>query len=197
MGRAVGIVLVAVTQRPSAAALGSLDARTQMTARVALGVVEARDGELILGGGRLGAGWRAERLSGPGYFLVLLPGQHEVPRPARAYLLTDEAVRAAAARHAGRRPALDAASAGAAETPQQPAQGLVTTSTVDPDEALLAELRNAPHGGLTADELAHRIGRRRTWVYERLSRHARAGRAVRRGPGRWAGAGPHPRRAGP
>jgi DNA segregation ATPase FtsK/SpoIIIE, S-DNA-T family len=52
MGRAEGIILIAVTQRPSADVLGGLDARTQMTARIALGVVEPRDGELILGAGR-------------------------------------------------------------------------------------------------------------------------------------------------
>jgi DNA segregation ATPase FtsK/SpoIIIE-like protein len=37
MGRAAGIILVAATQRPSVAVLGSLDARTQMTGRIALG----------------------------------------------------------------------------------------------------------------------------------------------------------------
>jgi DNA segregation ATPase FtsK/SpoIIIE, S-DNA-T family len=77
LGRAAGIILIGATQRPSAEALGGLDARTQMTARVSLGVVEARDAELILGAGRLGAGWRAERLPAPGYFLVLVPGVHE------------------------------------------------------------------------------------------------------------------------
>ncbi len=82
MGRAEGIILIAVTQRPSADVLGGLDARTQMTARIALGVVEPRDGELILGAGRLGQGWRPDRLAGPGYFVVLVPGQHEQPRPA-------------------------------------------------------------------------------------------------------------------
>ena len=90
------IIVIAVTQRPSADVLGGLDARTQMTVRIALGVVEPRDGELILGAGRLSAGWRADRLAGPGYFLVLAPGQHEQLRPARAYWLTDAAVWAAA-----------------------------------------------------------------------------------------------------
>jgi DNA segregation ATPase FtsK/SpoIIIE-like protein len=58
LGRAEGIILLGATQRPSAANLGGLDARTQMTVRVALAVLEARDGELIWGAGRLGAGWR-------------------------------------------------------------------------------------------------------------------------------------------
>jgi UTP--glucose-1-phosphate uridylyltransferase len=83
MGRDEGIILIAVTQRPSADVLGGPDARAQMTARIALGVVEPRDGELILGAGRLSQGWRSDRLAGPGYFVVLVPGQHEQPRPAR------------------------------------------------------------------------------------------------------------------
>jgi hypothetical protein len=45
--------------------LRGLDARTQMTARIALGVVEPRDGELILGAGRLSQGWLPDRLAGP------------------------------------------------------------------------------------------------------------------------------------
>ncbi len=192
MGRAEGIILIAVTQRPSADVLGGLDARTQMTARIALGVVEPRDGELILGAGRLSQGWRPDRLAGPGYFLVLVPGQHEQPRPARAYWLTDAAVSSAAARYAADRPDLDSASAEAAEKPSgllqtahEPAGESRMVTGAEADEALLALLASAPHGGLTVSELAQRIGRRRTWVYDRLSAHARAGRAARVGPGRW------------
>jgi hypothetical protein len=192
LGRAAGIILVAATQRPSADALGGLEARTQMTARIALGVIEARDADLILGAGRLSAGWRAERLSGRGYFLVLVPGLYEQPRPARAYWLSDAAVRAAAGRHDAARPVLDPVSAAAAEEPQEPSPDTHAVDTesrsltaADADEALLALLRSAPHVGLTVEELARRIGRKRTWTYERLSVHARAGRAARVGPGRW------------
>jgi S-DNA-T family DNA segregation ATPase FtsK/SpoIIIE len=192
MGRAEGIILVAVTQRPSADVLGGLDARTQMTARIALGVVEPRDGELILGAGRLSAGWRPDRLAGPGYFLVLVPGQHEQPRPARAYWLADSAVSATADRHRVERPGLDPASAGAVEkppeelqAPHEPAGESRMVTAAEADKALLALLASAPHGGLTVGELAQRIARKRTWVYDRLSTHARAGRAVRVGPGRW------------
>jgi S-DNA-T family DNA segregation ATPase FtsK/SpoIIIE len=195
MGRAAGIILVAATQRPSAAALGSVDARTQMTARIALGVVEARDAELILGTGRLGAGWRPDRLSGLGYFLLLLPGQHEVPRPARAYWLTDETVRAAACRTGAQRSALDPASAAAASDPQPPSTAVdvpavevLSPRRDDPDAALLAVLRSAPRGGLAAHELAARIGRSRSWTFDRLSFHTKAGRAVRLRHGRWAAA---------
>ena len=192
MGRAEGIILIAVTQRPSGEVLGGLDARTQMTARIALGVVEPRDGELILGAGRLSAGWRPDRLAGPGYLLVLGPGQHEQPRPARVYWLTDAAVRAAAGRYGTKRPVLDPRSAEAAETlpegsqaPHGPADESRTVTAAEADEALLALLASAPHAGLTVDELARRIGRRRTWMYDRLNAHSRAGRAARVGPGRW------------
>ena len=197
LGRAEGIIVIGATQRPSAATLGGLDARTQMTARIALGVVEPRDGEMILGAGRLGAGWRADRLSGTGYFLVLVPGQHELPRPARAYWLTDAAVRAAAGRRGVVRAVLDPASAevaaGRQESPEATSGPAVRSNAAgveDPDAALLAALRDAPRTGLSADALAARIGRRRTWVYKRLSAHAMAGRAVRLRRGRWAGRRP-------
>jgi len=186
MGRAVGIVLLAVTQRPSLAALGSLDARTQMTIRVSMGVIEARDAELILGAGRLAEGWRTERLGGPGYFLVLAPGQHETPRQARAYWLSDAAVRAAADQAGASRPALDSTSADAAGEPQKPSESVLDVGADDPDGRLLAALDEAPPGGLSADELAARLGRGRTWVYKRLMAHSTAGRAVRLRRGRWA-----------
>jgi DNA segregation ATPase FtsK/SpoIIIE, S-DNA-T family len=191
MGRAAGIILVAVTQRPSVAALGSLDARTQMTVRISLGVIEARDAELILGSGRLGEGWRTERLGGPGYFLVLAPGQHETPRPARAYWLSDEAVRAAAGRRDVVRPPLDSVSAIAVTTPHRPSESTMQTADVtdgeDHDGRLLAALADAPVGGVSADELAARLSRSRAWVYKRLLAHRQAGRAVRLHRGRWAG----------
>ena len=44
----------------------------------------------------LKAGWNAHKLNAPGKFLISAP-EHDIPRRARAYLLTDEAVAAAAA----------------------------------------------------------------------------------------------------
>jgi S-DNA-T family DNA segregation ATPase FtsK/SpoIIIE len=200
MGRAEGIILIVVTQRPSADVLGGLNARTQLTARIALGVVEPRDGELILGTGRLGGGWRPDRLGGRGYFLVLVPGQHESPRPARAYLLTDAAVTAVAGRRGVQRAALDAASASAAEKPQEAStateavtDGYSVPQREDSDTTLLTALRDAPRGGLSAPELAVRIGRSRSWTFARLRAHAKAGRAVHVGHGRWAGGRGHRR----
>ncbi len=182
LGRAAGIILVTVTQRPSAEALGGLDARTQMTTRIALGVIEARDGELILGAGRVGAGWRAERLLGPGYFLALVPGIYEQPRPARAYWLTDAAVRAVVARVGAQRPALDSESADAAARLQEPSQDS-RGARERADIALLAALDAAPPDGLSADEVAARVGRSRAWVV------LAPGRARDRWPGRQSAPG--------
>jgi S-DNA-T family DNA segregation ATPase FtsK/SpoIIIE len=187
LGRAAGIIVVTVTQRPSAEALGGLDARTQMTTRIALGVIEARDGELILGAGRVSAGWRAERLSGPGYFLALVLGVYEQPRPARAYWLTDAAVRAVVDRTGGQRATLDPESSDAALPPEKSPQD-TGAERERLDDALLAALAAAPSDGLSAAELAARVGRSRAWVFSRLDVHATAGRAVRLRRGRWAAA---------
>jgi len=52
--------------------------------------------------------------------------------------------------------------------------------------ALLAALENALPDGLSAGDLAARVGRSRAWVFSRLDVHATAGRAIRLGRGRWA-----------
>jgi S-DNA-T family DNA segregation ATPase FtsK/SpoIIIE len=188
LGRAVAIIVVAATQRPSAAALGGLDARAQMTARIALGVIEARDGELILGTGRIGAGWRPDKLSAPGSFLILAPGQHDQPRRARAYWLSDDAVTAATGRPGAARPELDPVSADGAAGRQEPAEQTTGTAPAapDPDASLMVALDAAPPGGLSADELAVQLGRSRAWVYKRLLVDRKAGRAVALRRGRWA-----------
>ncbi len=53
--------------------------------------------------------------------------------------------------------------------------------------ALLAALDAAPPDGLSADELAARVGRSRACVFSRLDVHATTGRAVRLRRGRWTG----------
>jgi S-DNA-T family DNA segregation ATPase FtsK/SpoIIIE len=145
LGRAAGIILVTVTQRPSAAALGGLDARTQMTARIALGVVEARDAELILGAGRYGA----------------------------------------------ERPALDSVSADVVERRDEPSVGSMGERGLAPDQradaTLVAALDMAPSDGLSAEELASRVGRSRAWVFIRVNVHEAAGRVARLRRGRWIG----------
>ncbi len=57
------------------------------------------------------------------------------------------------------------------------------------DVALLIALNAAPPDGLSADELAARVGRSRAWVFSHLDVHATTGRAVRLRRGRWAGEG--------
>ena len=54
--------------------------------------------DLVLGQGMLNAGWNAHKLNAPGKFLVSAP-EHDIPRRARAYLVTDEMVAVTAARH--------------------------------------------------------------------------------------------------
>lgn len=84
---------------------------------------------------------------------MLVPGQHEQPRPARAYWLTDAAVSAAAGRHGADRSKLDPASAEVAEKSSESLQAPHETagepraiSAADADEVLLALLRAAPRG---------------------------------------------------
>ena len=64
----------------------------------------------------LAAGWHAHTLNAPGKFLISAP-EHDTPRRARAYLVTDDDVAAAAARHAPGRPPLDDVSRAALAQP--------------------------------------------------------------------------------
>ena len=105
-GRAVAVTLVAATQRPTQKAMGQGPLRSQMDVRICFRVRERKDVDLILGQGMLSAGWQAHRLNAPGKFLISAP-EHDTPRRARAYLVTDEAVTVTAARYADLRPALD------------------------------------------------------------------------------------------
>ncbi len=105
-GRAVAVTLIAATQRPTQKAMGQGALRSQMDVRICFRVRERRDVDLILGQGMLAAGWHAHKLNAPGKFLISAP-EHDIPRRARAYLLTDEAVSATASRHADLRPELD------------------------------------------------------------------------------------------
>src|SRR6266704_5661619 len=102
LGRAVAVTLVAATQK----AMGQGAVRSQMNLRICFRVRERRDVDLILGQGMLNAGWQAHTLNAPGKFLISAP-EHDTPRRARAYLVTDEAVTETASRHAPLRPQLD------------------------------------------------------------------------------------------
>ena len=103
-------------------------------------------------------------LSGPRYFLVLLPGRYDQPQPARAYWLTDDAVRTVVARAGAHRPVLDPESAEGAAWPPEPSQA-DRPDRERFDSALLAALDSASPEGVSADELAARVGRSRAWVF--------------------------------
>ncbi len=174
--------------------------RSQMDIRISFRVRERKDVELILGQGMLGAGWHAHTLNAPGKFLISAP-EHDTPRRARCYLVTDEAVTATAARHAALRPALDEVSqraiAGRAQT--RPDEAGPTDSHFhddrtrnvpddDPDapEAILwAALSLAPEDGISVPGLMAATGMGRRWVYYRLRELADAGRVVQTLRGTW------------
>src|SRR5439155_18833837 len=90
-GRAVAVNLIAATQRPTQKAMGQGSVRSQMDVRICFRVRERKDVDLILGQGMLAAGWHAHTLNAPGKFLIAA-AEHDTPRRARAYLVTDDAV---------------------------------------------------------------------------------------------------------
>jgi hypothetical protein len=199
-GRAVAVTLIAATQRPTQKAMGQGALRSQMDIRISFRVRERRDIELILGQGMLAAGWHAHTLNAPGKFLISAP-EHDTPRRARCYLVTDDAVTATAARHAGLRPALDEVSqralAGRAQIyPEEPAlsatpghecrAGSVPGDDPDAPEAILwAALSLAPDDGISVPALMAATGMGRRWVYYRLRELADAGRVVQTVHGTW------------
>ena len=105
-GRAPAVTLLAATQRPTQKVMGQGAVRSQMNIRISFRAGEQRDVDLILGHGTLKAGWHAHKLSAPGKFLISSP-EHDTPRRARAYLVTDDDVTATVARYAATRPPLD------------------------------------------------------------------------------------------
>jgi hypothetical protein len=119
LGRAVAVTLVAANQRPTQKAMGQGTVRSHMNLRICFRVRERRDVDLILGQGILNAGWHAHALNAPGKFLISSP-EHDTPRHARAYLVTDQHVAEMAARHAACRPQLDEISQGAIQPSDDP-----------------------------------------------------------------------------
>jgi hypothetical protein len=207
LGRAPAVTLVAATQRPTQKVMGQGAVRSQMNIRIAFRIQEQRDVDLILGQGMLKAGWQAHKLNAPGKFFVWSP-EHDTPRRARAYLITDDDVRDAVARYAPARPRLDAVSrltlAGgpptAAQPPaDEPGRGamagtgepaanpdeLTDGSQEEPDNALWQALCAAPGEGLEIGELMRITGWKRTKLYRHLRELAGAGRAIQVSRGRW------------
>ncbi|HET6480742.1 MAG TPA: FtsK/SpoIIIE domain-containing protein [Actinoplanes sp.] len=182
-GRAVAVDLLAATQRPTQKAMGGGALRSQMSVRVCLRVRERRDVDLVLDKGMLGAGWHAHTLDAPGKFYVLADG-HDQPRRARAYLVTDDAVRETASRYADQRPDLDPLSRAAIDVHPKAIEPQRTTGN-HPERILLTALDDAPQDGVKIPELMKITGMRRTWIYDRLQALAAAVRARQVTRGRW------------
>jgi S-DNA-T family DNA segregation ATPase FtsK/SpoIIIE len=194
LGRAPAVTLVAATQRPTQKVMGQGAVRSQMNIRIAFRVQEQRDVDLILGQGMLKAGWHAHKLNSPGKFLVSSP-EHDNPRRARAYLLTDDDVTDAAAHYATTRPRLDDISRLALITMPPPAQpgddtddagtGQPADPADDPEASLLDALSAAPDEGISVPELVAALSMSRRWVYYRLGKLAAAGQVVQTARGLW------------
>lgn len=198
LGRAPAVTLVIATQRPTQKVMGQGAVRSQMNIRIAFRVQEQRDVDLILGQGMLKAGWHAHKLNAPGKFLIWSP-EHDTPRRARAYLLTDNDVKEAVARYSPGRPHLDAisrraltASPPAPAGPGEPFDGDDPGVTQpgeaeddDPEGILWAALSSASEEGISVPELVAITGMSRRWVYYRLRELAASGRVIQTARGQW------------
>lgn len=202
-GRAVAVTLLVATQRPTQAAMGHGAVRSQMDVRVCLRVRERRDTDLILGQGAHTAGWHAEALTLPGTFLIAAP-EHQQPRRARGYLLTDNEVTTIARRHAENRPTgagqhvrPDAEPATAWEQSGKAAENAsdgrarhavhrnIGKAQRKAEKAVREALRTAGPDGATVAELVQSTGVSRSAVYRYLQNLALTGRAEQTGGARW------------
>jgi S-DNA-T family DNA segregation ATPase FtsK/SpoIIIE len=197
LGRAVAVTLAAATQRPTQKAMGEGAVRSQMDVRICFRVRERRDVDLVLGQGMLSAGWAAHKLNAPGKFLVSAP-EHDTPKRARAYLITDQAVSDTAQRHAPLRPELDEVSRRALGDPSQPVvivgEVLQTEDDelstpepqeYDPETVLWDVLSKAPEDGISVPDLVAATHKSRRWIYYRLRALAAEGRVIQTAWGRW------------
>jgi hypothetical protein len=201
-GRAVAVNLIAATQRPTQKAMGQGAVRSQMDVRISFRVRERKDVDLILGQGMLNAGWHAHTLNAPGKFLVAA-AEHDTPKRARAYLITDQAVAGTAAMYADYRPPLDPISRQALlqdlhpswdvyperDVPtayaSAPVVGDAEDDTDAPEVILWAALMVAPPEGTTVPDLVTETGMSRPWVYLRLREFADRGQVIQVSRGRW------------
>lgn len=206
LGRAPAVTLVAATQRPTQKVMGEGSAvRSQMNIRIAFRVEEQRDVDLILGQGKLKAGWHADKLDAPGKFLLSSP-EHATPRRARAYRITDDDVARTVAQYAASRPALDHVSRGTGPQPD-PAEAKAapwyltdphagagepakTPDTATLEDALWCALCAAPDDGADIAELMRATGMHRSTVYKYLAQLTEQDRAVQAGWGRWRASDP-------
>jgi hypothetical protein len=193
LGRAAAVTMIAATQRPAQKVMGQGTVRSQMDIRTCFRVRERRDVDLILGQGMLSVGWHAHTLNVPGKFLISAPG-HDIPRRGRAYLLTDEAVRATAERYAASRPTLDEISQRVLT--DRPSVGPSPEATGesagegDPDAILWAALSFAPEDGIPVADLVAATGMSHRWVNYRLRALADSGEAIQLKRGMWRAIAP-------
>jgi FtsK/SpoIIIE family len=192
-GRAVAVNLIAATQRPTQKAMGQGAVRSQMDVRICFRVRERKDVDLILGQGMLSAGWNAHTLNAPGKFLIAA-AEHDTPRRARAYLVTDQAVTETAGHYADLRPPLDDVSRQVVE--QQRHEGQLSTSPAEvvnrpdggdntPEAILWAALSLAPDEGTTVPDLMDATGMSRPWIYLRLRELVEQGHVIQVSRGHW------------
>jgi hypothetical protein len=190
LGRALAVTLIAATQRPTQKVMGQGAVRSQMDLRICFRVREQRDVDLVLGQGMLNAGWNAHKLNAPGKFLVSAP-EHDIPRRARAYLVTDEMVAVTAARHSLIPRELDEISRNAMVNVSPQAPGFrpkyenAGNSAESPEDILWRALCSAPEDGWEFGELMRITGMPKTTLYRRLREHADNGRAYQVSHGRW------------
>jgi hypothetical protein len=208
LGRAIAVTLMIATQRPTQKAMGQGAVRSQMNVRICFRVEEQRDVDLILGQGKLKAGWQAHKLNAPGKFLVSAP-EYDTPRRARAYRVTDNDVSETVTRYAATRPQLDrishlAISGGsprpAPQPPGTPDPGPRAASPdaagtydglpagdeqQDPGAVLRRALSAAPAEGVPVGDLITVTGMSRRWVFYRLRQLAAEGYAVQTVRGYW------------
>lgn len=194
LGRALAVTLAAATQRPTQKAMGQGAVRSQMDMRICFRVREPRDVDLVLGTGMLTAGWNAHKLNAPGKFLISAQ-EHDIPRRARAYLLTDEAVAYTAARHAQIPRQLDDISRAAIERAytDSPRPGSINVEDVaeertDANSILWSALSTAPPEGIPVSELITLTGMSRRWVFWRLKQLVDRGEAIQTVRGYWRAA---------
>jgi FtsK/SpoIIIE family len=200
LGRALAVTMAAATQRPTQKAMGQGAVRSQMDLRICFRVRERRDVDLVLGQGMLNAGWHADKLNAPGKFFVSAP-EHDTPKPARAYLITDQTVSGTSEQHASMRPELDDISQrailAANDSPDKPESGppdndeITETTPSAPDQQASSEetvwlaLCIAPDEGWHIEELMSITGMTRPTLYRYLRELARQGRAVQVSRGHW------------
>jgi len=194
LGRALAVTLVAATQRPTQKAMGQGAVRSQMDMRICFRVREPRDVDLVMGQGMLNTGWSAHKLNAPGKFLISAP-EHDIPRRARAYLVTDEVVTDTAALHAQIPRQLDDISRAATVMTYTGEALIILPDSEDiaeerpnANDMLWAALSTAPPEGIPVSELIAITRMSRRWVFYRLKQFAEHGEAVQTVRGHWRAA---------